>query len=105
MQRARDVHCDDTSHAAQSESARGSQLLSWSNIALCQLLQRCVAREPHRRVGGLPRCGRNKALEEASDSSLLEDDFTAVQESAHARVRRFAVVNSETITSVSSDPK
>lgn len=73
-----DIHSNQARHAANGESTQRSKLFSRRNIALGELLQRCVASKSRGRVSSLSCRRWHKALEESANSSLLGDYFTAV---------------------------
>lgn len=87
------LHSDQARNTSNTEGTDSSQLLAWCRVAFCKLFQGCVGRETGCRVRSLSGRGRNKALEEASNTRLLENKLATVQEATHARVRRFAVVD------------
>jgi hypothetical protein len=66
-----DIHCDDTSHAANTKGAQGTELLSWSNVTLSQLPQAGITTKPNSRVCCLPCGGGNKASEETTQALFV----------------------------------
>lgn len=87
------LHSDEPCESTNSKGGCSAQLFAWCRIALCELLQCCVGCESGGRVGGLSCCGGHKALEEAPDTSFLENDLATVQETTHPRVGRLSIVD------------
>ena len=87
------LHSDQTCDTSNTESADSTQLLPRCRVALGKLLEGRVRREPGCRVRSLSGRSRNKALEEAPDTPLLEYQLATMQEAAHAWVGGLAVID------------
>lgn len=93
VERLGNVDGDETCQTTNGKSSHYAELLAWCRVRLGHLLEEVVGGKTGCAVGGLSGCRGCEALEETSEATLAGDDGDGVEETAHSRLGRLAVVD------------